>query len=316
METKANYLMIGGFVIGLIVLGFLFAFWISGYGAGGRPYYILFRGTVAGLTSGSEVSFNGIKVGQVKSIALDPKDARNVLVMVTVRNGIPVRTNSHASIAAQGLTGGSGIEISPGTPDAPLLVATKAEPIPYIKADLAVSQSLFAAAPQVMGNANAVLGRLNNLLADNQDSIHKSLNNIEQLTDMLAKRKQDISQIIVNARIMTTKFRDAADKMDQTISKIQSQLTDDKTGALVQAKEAATSLRQLADKLNKSFGDNAAGLTRSAKVSLQEFNQFMQAGRHAAQTMDDVLQKFERNPKEFLLGGNQVPEYTPKGSAP
>jgi phospholipid/cholesterol/gamma-HCH transport system substrate-binding protein len=316
METKANYLMIGGFVLGVIVLAFLFVYWMSNFGGGGQSYYILFQNSVAGLTTDSPVSFNGIKVGEVKSIDLDKQDARKVLVTVGVRSGIPVRANSHATIQSQGLTGGSGIEISAGTPDAPLLVATDAVPIPYIKADLAVSQSLFDAAPQVMGNANALLGRLNDLVANNEDSIHKSLTNVEQLTTMLAQRKDDINQIIVNAKVLTTQFRSIADKVDKTVDKIQYQVTDDKTGALAQARAAATSFRELADKLNKSFGDNAEGLTLSAKQSLQEFNEFMREGRHAAETLDSVLSKLENNPKEFLLGGNQVPEYTPKSSTP
>ena len=72
METKANYLMIGGFVLGVLALAFIFVFWMSNFAGGGKRYYIVFDSSVAGLTTGSSVGFNGIKVGEVQSFALDP----------------------------------------------------------------------------------------------------------------------------------------------------------------------------------------------------------------------------------------------------
>ena len=67
METKANYLMIGGTILGVIAFAFIFIFWISNFAGGGKSYLIVFDSSVAGLTSGSSVGFNGIKVGEVHS---------------------------------------------------------------------------------------------------------------------------------------------------------------------------------------------------------------------------------------------------------
>ena len=72
METKANYLMIGGFVLGVFALAFVFIFWMTNLAGGGKQYYIVFNGSVGGLTTGANVAFNGIKVGEVQSLALDP----------------------------------------------------------------------------------------------------------------------------------------------------------------------------------------------------------------------------------------------------
>ena len=88
METKANYLMIGGLVVlGVVALAFMFVFWMTNLAGGGKRYYILFDGSVAGLTSGSSVGFNGIKVGEVQSLQLDPTDARKVQVLISVHPG-------------------------------------------------------------------------------------------------------------------------------------------------------------------------------------------------------------------------------------
>ncbi|MGA7545562.1 MAG: MlaD family protein [Methyloceanibacter sp.] len=277
METKANYLMIGGFVLGVIVLAFVFIFWMTNLAGGGKHYYIVFNGSVAGLTTGANVSFNGIKVGDVQSLALNPQDARKVQVLISVSKDTPVRGNSRANIQSLGLTGGSGIQISAGTPDSPFLVATSETPIPVIQADPGLGQGLFDAAPAVMNNANALLTRLNDLVAENQESIHTTVTNIENVTTMLDQRKDEISQAISN-------FRDGSE-----------------------------SFKKMSGKLEVSLGDNVDGLTRTAKDGLQEFGNFMREGRRTAVTLNRILEKFEADPKGFLLGGNQVPEYTPRG---
>jgi len=278
METKANYLMIGGFVLGVLALAFIFVFWMTNLAAGGKRYFIVFDSSVAGLTTGSSVGFNGIKVGEVQSMQLDPADARKVQVLISVHADTPVRENSHASMQSLGLTGGTGIQVSAGTPDSPFLVATAETPIPVIAADRGGGQGLFDAAPAVMNNANALLLRLNDLVAENQESIHKTLTNVENVTTMLDQRKEDISKTI----------------------------TDVQTGA--------QSFKDLSGKLEVSLGDNLDSLTRTAKDSLQEFGNFMREGRRAAATLNSVLEKFEANPKSFLLGGSQVPEYNPRGN--
>jgi phospholipid/cholesterol/gamma-HCH transport system substrate-binding protein len=276
METKANYLMIGGFVLGVVALAFVFVFWMTNLAGGGKRYFIVFDGSVAGLTSGSSIGFNGIKVGEVQSLQLDPADARKVQVLIGVQADTPVRANSRASMQSLGLTGGTGIQITPGTPESPFLVATAEDPIPVIQADRGGGQGLFDAAPAVMNNANALLQRLNDLVAENQESIHKTLTNIENVTTMLDQRKDEISQTITDVHV------------------------------------AAQSFKELSGKLQVSLGDNLDGVTKTAKDSLQEFGNFMREGRRAAATLNQVLEKFEANPKSFLLGGSQVPEYTPR----
>ena len=277
METKANYLMIGGFVLGVLALAFIFVFWMSNFGSGGKRYKIVFESSVAGLTTGSSVGFNGIKVGEVQSFALDAADARKVQVLVNVRSDTPVREDSRASIQSMGLTGGSGIQITPGTPDHPFLVATADNPVPTINADRGGGQGLFDAAPAVMNNANVLLKRLDDVVAANEKSIRTTMANVEQFTTMLNEKRDAIGQ------------------------------------AVTDVSEGAQSFRSLASKLEVSLGQNMEGLTRQAHDGVQEFSAFMREGRKVASTLNRILEKLEANPRGFLLGGSQVPEYTPRG---
>ena len=277
METKANYLMIGGFVLGVLALGFIVVFWMSNFAGGGKNYYVVFESSVAGLTTGSSVGFNGIRVGEVQSFALDPEDARKVQVLISVRDDTPVRENSHATIQSMGLTGGSGVQITPGSPDSPFLVATAENPIPTIQADLGSGQGVFEAGSAALNNANVFISKLNGLLDQNEKAITTTMTNVEQVTTMLAEKKDEIGQ------------------------------------AIGDVKDGAQSFKSLSSKLEVSLGDNMDGLTRQARESLQEFGTFMREGRRVAVTLNRILEKLEADPKGFLLGGNQVPEYTPKG---
>jgi len=277
METKANYLMIGGFVLGVLAFAFIFIFWISNFAGGGKRYLIVFESSVAGLTSGSSVAFNGIKIGEVQSFALDPDDGRKVQVLISVDDKTPVRQDSKASIKSLGLTGGSGIQITPGTPDSPLLVATAEDPVPTIEAARGSGQGLFDAAPAALNNANMFIERLDDLVAKNQKAITTTLSNIEQLSTVLNGKSAEIGSTITDVS------------------------------------EGAQSFKTLSSKLEVSLGDNMNGLTRQAKESMQEFSATMREGRRAAATLNRVLEKLEADPRGFLLGGSQVPEYTPRG---
>jgi phospholipid/cholesterol/gamma-HCH transport system substrate-binding protein len=80
-------------------------------------------------------------------------------------------------------------------------------------------------------------------------------------------------------------------------------------------KEGAASFKDLSGKLDVALGDNITGLTKTAKDSIAEFGNFMREGKRTAVTLNRILEKFEANPKGFLLGGSQVPEYTPRGNS-
>ena len=107
MENKAHYALIGTFVIVALFAIIGFVAWLSTaqFNQQLDEYEVTFNGAVRGLSQGSEVRFNGLKVGEVSRLRLDPQNSNSVLVDIEVANDTPVDTKSFARLEPLGLTG-------------------------------------------------------------------------------------------------------------------------------------------------------------------------------------------------------------------
>ena len=94
METRANYALIGGFTLAVLVAVFGFVIWFKNMGTAKTRigYRIVFDGAVTGLRTGANVNFNGIRIGEVASVKID--DPHKVVAMIRVERKAPVRKDT------------------------------------------------------------------------------------------------------------------------------------------------------------------------------------------------------------------------------
>ncbi len=188
METRANYAVIGAFVIIATLAVASFVLWLgqSQFKRDYKAYDIVFEGPVS-LEDGSAVRYIGIKVGEVSTVRIDRADPSKVRARIRIDRETPVKTDSTASIQLAGITGVTFVQISAGTPTARLLEAKPGEPVPVIRAEKTQLDQLVAGGAQVMGQVNDTMTRVKKLLTDeNIASINTSLKNIETITTKLA----------------------------------------------------------------------------------------------------------------------------------
>src|SRR5665213_4633450 len=135
MENKANYVAVGAFVLACVIGLVVTILWLAGaqYSQEYSYYQTFFKGPVTGLGKGTITRYNGIEVGRVTDLTFDPNDPQSVIVTLQVQPNLNIREDSVASIASQGLTGGSYVEISGGTQHSPLLVAKPGQRYPVIR---------------------------------------------------------------------------------------------------------------------------------------------------------------------------------------
>jgi len=68
---------------------------------------------VGGLTSGSDVRVNGIKIGTVNDLKLDPV-TYDAVVTMSIREDVQLPEDSVAEIGSAGIIGGKFVSITPG----------------------------------------------------------------------------------------------------------------------------------------------------------------------------------------------------------
>ncbi|MFQ5466669.1 MAG: MlaD family protein [Kiloniellaceae bacterium] len=125
METRANYLMVGSFVLVLAAGLVVFVLWLAKvqFDVKFDRYDILYDGSVTGLKVGSPVRYRGVRVGEVIEISLDPARPEQVQVTIEVESETPVRSDTVATLEIEGLTGGLYVLLSDTTLAAPPLWA-------------------------------------------------------------------------------------------------------------------------------------------------------------------------------------------------
>ena len=190
METRARYALIGAFMLAVIAASFAFVYWLENKGGfGQRAYYQLrFDSSVSGLQEGSAVLFNGIRVGEVTGLALDPDHPDQVVATVGVVSGTPVRSDTKVGIESQGLTGGAAVTLTGGDSSSPPVTAENGQ-LPLLSAEPGAGQDW-----QSLGRE--VLRKLDNILTDNADNLHSAIANFNTFTDVLAKNSDRIDSLL------------------------------------------------------------------------------------------------------------------------
>jgi phospholipid/cholesterol/gamma-HCH transport system substrate-binding protein len=223
METKANYVAVGAFVLACVVGLVVTILWLAGaqYSQEYSYYQANFKGPVTGLGQGTVTRYNGIEVGRITNLEFDPADPQRVIVTLQVQPNLNIREDSVASIESQGFTGTSFVEISGGTANAPILVAKEGQRYPVIRTRQSTFAQLAQSAPETLAKLNVAASRINDLLNDdNRRAIAHVLANLDETTRMIALRSADIDATIANANKAMANLTEASNNLRPTLQQV------------------------------------------------------------------------------------------------
>lgn len=219
METKANTALIGAFTLIVLALGFVFVYWLA-RGAGdnsGAHLTVIFEDPVTGLSVGSQVVFNGIKIGDVETLDLDPQRPRVVIAGLAIQPHPAVKADTQVTLGFQGLTGVGYIEMAGGSPSLPPI--WEAQPDPTIIATRSSMQDLMAGARTILSRADETLQTLERTISDNSDDISLAVLDLRKFTGALAQNSEGIADVLKNVSTAATGIADATTKLDGIVSK-------------------------------------------------------------------------------------------------
>src|SRR5262245_51252731 len=183
METRARYVVIGLFTLGVAVAGFLLVYSLQSAGGLRRQaiYMIRFESPVSGLLKGSAVHFNGVRVGEVADLKLNADNPKQVMVTAAIDPGTPVRVDTVVEVEFQGLTGATVISLRGGSATSPPL---RGQP-PLLIAGEAATQSLTQAAREALRHLDAIL-------AENAEPLKGTLGNLSTFSAALARNSDKL----------------------------------------------------------------------------------------------------------------------------
>lgn len=197
METRIQYVLVGLFVTVLSATGVALSLWLA-FGditADYRTYQIHMTESVSGLYRDAPVRYHGVEVGKVHDLKLDSDDPGRVIVTVGIDHEIPIRVDTLATLKVQGLTGIASIELSGGSPSAPLLSAGPGEEYPVIDTAPSLFSRLDNTISELADNLNQVARDLHELLADgNREAIGTTLQNIAAMSSTLASQRDNLAR--------------------------------------------------------------------------------------------------------------------------
>lgn len=311
METRANNLLVGSFVLLILAGATVFFLWLAKFqfDVEFTRYDIRFPGSVSGLKVGSSVELNGILVGEVIDIRIDPQQVENVVVTIEVPAETPVREDTLASLQLQGITGGVTIQLAGGTQDAPPAEPRAGEKRAVIASQTSSLEQFLEDAPELLQSLQLLVARASALLNENnQAAFAKSLNNVSVVTGALAARTDDIETLFAGAAQTMTNLRDASDALKgaaDTINTTVARNEPEVAGLVDDLRKSAKTMTRVSGELEALIAENRAPLRDFTGEGLYELTNFLSEARALIDGLNRVTTQVERDPARFIFGNQQ-----------
>ena len=319
METRAHYVAVGTFVLVIFFAAAGAVLWLGRveFGQELETYYIFFRGSVAGLSRGSAVQYNGIPVGRVTDIRVDRDNLSQIQVTVEINTSlVEIKTDAHALIDTNLLSGVSTIQISGGTQQAAILEPEPGHRYPIIKTGQNELEALRASLPELMRDLRAVSHNLNSLLDErNRQAVADTLQNLRTLSGDLADHGKDVGVLLGNANSVLTNansgvlaFGSLMRDVDHSYT-VRGGLKDQASQTLNQASQTlkdydrvATTLGSTAGELQAILAENRPGLRNFVETTLPGLDDLVDSAQRLADNMNQFVVQLQNNPTRLLFG--------------
>ena len=310
-----NYAVVGAFVLVLgaaLIAGVL---WLASGGAWKKHYdlYLAIENeSVAGLTLNAPVKYNGVEVGKVRKIWLEPGNPEQVNLLFAIEHGTPIKVDTVAVLKTQGLTGIAYVELSGGARDSPPLTATDGNEYPVIPTKPSLTARLEYILTSVLAKLDSTSSSINALLSDENKAAFKSaLADIAIVTRTISARKEAIDKGIASA---ARTFDNGARVTEQLGPVI------DRMGRSADAIEKmANEAERTSASAGKAVDVVGADVARFTAEALPEFQRLLGEMSVLAASLRRLSEKMEGSPGGLLMGRRPVPpgpgETADKGAA-
>lgn len=305
METRAHYVAVGSFVLAIIFLAFIAIVWVGRVQLSeeARLYYVFFRGSVSGLSKGSAVQYNGIPVGRVTDIRVDPDNVEQIQVKVAIDGSlVDIKSDARAFLETNILSGVSVVQIRGGTEGAQNLEPKPGHKYPIIEAGQSEIEQVKATLPEVMGDIKAIAHQLSELLSpQNRLAISESLENVRLVTGDLVGSTKKVHAVLDNANTAVSSLNGLLTDLDHSIVGPDG-LKPQASQMIGEYTRLAQNLQDTNRKLSAAIQENRPGLRNFTERTLGQASDLLSDSRRLVSGLTRLTDTIQRNPTQFLFG--------------
>lgn len=297
MESRVSYAAVGVFVVVLGVALVGVGLWLgSGIRTKDYDHYAVYVDeSVAGLNQDAPVKYRGVSVGRVQAIELDHDNPQRVHLVLGVRKGTPIKTDTVATLSVQGLTGIAYVELSGGTPGAPRLRAREGQHYPVIKYKSSLLGRLDSAVSEGLQTLDSLGQRVDQVLSDdNQRALGESLANLAKISDALARNTPHIESAMKNLDRTMANTAQAAGRLPDTLQRFNRAV--DRFRAMTETvRGAASDVSTLSER-------GGQAVSRLSQTTLPQLDALIAELRRTSARLSQLTDQLSRHPNMLLYG--------------
>lgn len=310
MEPKVNYTLVGLFIALLGAATLTGVLWLSrtDYRGVYDRYYTFMDESVSGLSRDSYVKYQGVEVGRVKEIALDPNNPEQVRLGLDLVRGTPVKEDTVAVLETQGLTGITIVNLRGGSRASPLLSAKPGERYPIIKSEPSFYAQLSGSLARLTTNEQipALLANLTNLTQDarslldaqSRADLKRTLAALAQVTQTLALHRSELAGAVAQSEAAADRFAAVGKKLDEKLPELFEQASANLRGL----ERMTDQLGRAGATLNSTVDGSRGDIAQFTGQTLAEAGLLVGELRQLTATLQKVSSDLEREPSALIFG--------------
>ena len=274
MDTKVNYSVVGLFVILLGATAIMLFLWLSAFKHHQtyNTYLVYMYEEVSGIGPQTPVRFNGVKLGYVQEIALNPLDPQQVILTLKIKKETPVTTSTIATLRSEGIMGIDYVALKALTATAPPLMVKPGKRYPVIPSEPSLLMKLSTALEEITKTIKELSDNIGKVFDEkNRQAISVSVANLQKITTILVANSQNTNSTMASMKRFMSNSAKASEQLPAIMRQLNSTLTSikltahqfDITGQSIKlmmrdahttmqnvTTQMAPSVQQLLDKLN------------------------------------------------------------------
>ncbi|MDQ1297603.1 MAG: phospholipid/cholesterol/gamma-HCH transport system substrate-binding protein [Campylobacterota bacterium] len=311
MESKVNYTLVGAFVLLISSALIAFAFWLGKYNDGANAYVrykVYLTESVAGLAPEAAVKFNGVDVGKVESIRINPQNSEEIELTLKIKKKTPIRTDSTAMLKFFGITGLAFIEIKGGSRMTPLITNSD-DAIAVIPTAPSLIKRLDETLSAVVTKLSDTLDHTNAVMSkQNTKNFSQTLENLKILTHRINGYQNEIDTLLKNS-IQTEanidqamiKVSASADSVKGSMDTFKVTMSDKLSPTMKSWEETSKKSNALIEKIETSMNRGDYDLQSIASGSTAELNELLAQSRVLQNEMELTLKSLRESPSDILF---------------